>query len=380
MGIEELWVGTRVKHNKFGLGTVVFVDKKGETATVDFDMSFENKRRRIMIASVLSKVEEKPKPVEKPKVDDSQIKIGCRVEHKTFGMGTIVSLDEDHDYVEVDFDNPIDGKKRRPIMPSFLKVYVPKKTESKTQSDEFLKGDIVQNEQFGEGVVIERRGFFKSLVRFKDSGREETILNMHLTKVIQDIISEDEISDEEINSAFKIIPSNYTDQTCYSTNAKRLMTFLRKKYTGDGIATIKAYPEGDGEVGVLIVPDKGIVVFKMMNQELTADMLASTMFEPLANNQYSSLKNHYTKNFLMSKNLCVFKNDSYKILRYPTRFVLVYQNVDVLKMSNEEKSKIKIYCLKTLLVIFTGTNCFLILKNMILHHSLRLVLKCMAQL
>lgn len=27
MVIEELWVGTRVKHNKFGLGTVVFVDK-----------------------------------------------------------------------------------------------------------------------------------------------------------------------------------------------------------------------------------------------------------------------------------------------------------------------------------------------------------------
>ena len=50
MGIEELWVGTRVKHNKFGLGTVFFVYKKGETATVDFDMPFENKRRRIMIA------------------------------------------------------------------------------------------------------------------------------------------------------------------------------------------------------------------------------------------------------------------------------------------------------------------------------------------
>lgn len=342
MSIEELWVGTRVRHNKFGLGTVVFVDKEGGTATVDFDLPFENKRRRIMIASVLIKVEEKPKPVSKPKDNDSQIKVGCRVEHKTFGMGTIVALDDGHDYVEVDFDNPTDGKKRRPIMLSFLKVYIPKKPENQSQSNEFVKGDIVYNEQFGEGIIVDRRGFFKSLVKFKNTGREETILNMHLTKVIEDIIGEDEISDEEINSAFKIIPSNYSDQTCYSTNAKRLMTFLRKKYTGDGIATIKAYPEGDGEIGVLIVPDKGIVVFKMMNQELTADMLASTMFEPLANNQYSSLKNHYTKNFLMSKNLCVFKNDSYKILKYPTRFVLVYQNVDVSKMTSEEKNKIRI--------------------------------------
>ena len=183
----------------------------------------------------------------------------------------------------------LDVYKRQPIMLSFLKVYVPKKPENQSQNNEFVKGDIVYNEQFGEGIIVERRGFFKSLVKFKNTGREETILNMHLTKVIEDIIGEDEISDEEINSAFKIIPSNYSDQTCYSTNAKRLMTFLRKKYTGDGIATIKAYPEGDGEIGVLIVPDKGIVVFKMMNQELTAEMLASTMFEPLANNQYSCL-------------------------------------------------------------------------------------------
>ena len=42
------------------------------------------------------------------------------------------------------------------------------------------------------------------------------------------------------------------------------------------------------------------------------------------------------------KNLCVFKNDSYKILKYPTRFVLVYQNVDVSKFTSEEKNRIRI--------------------------------------
>lgn len=339
MEIEEFKIGTRVRHNKFGDGTVVEVDNEGSAVTVDFDTPYENKKTRVLINSVLSIIEKSVKVSSKTNEDKSQIKPGARVEHKTFGMGTIVSIEEGHEYAVVDFDKSTDGKQRRLISFSFLKIYVPKVTN---ESTEIVKGDIVFSEQYGEGIVLERRGFFKSLVKFKNTGKEEVILNVHLTKVIEDIISEDELSDEEINSAFKIIPSNYSEQSCYSTNAKRLMTFFRRKYTNAGIATIKSYPEGDGEIGVLIVPEKGIIVFKMMNQEFPEDAIYSPMFAALAETQLTSIRNHYLTNFLMSKSLCVFKNNSYKVLKYPTRFVLIYPNIDISKITQVDKSRISV--------------------------------------
>lgn len=339
MKAVDLVIGLRVVHPKFGIGTIVSVETEYGCATVRFDTAFEGKQTRLLDASSIEKA-----PLNRPinqtiSNDKNEIKVGCRVEHKTFGMGTIVSIDDGKESVLVEFDNPIDGKKQRQIVLSFLKVYVPRKADEKT---EFVKGDIVFHEQYGEGIVLDRRGFFKSLVKFKNTGREEAVLNVHLTKVVEDIISEEEIVDEEINSAFKIIPSNYSEQSCYSTNAKRLMTSFRKKYTDEGIATIKAYPEGEGEIGVLIVPKKGIIVFKMMNQEFPEEAIYSPMFNTLAETQLTSIRKHYLNNFLMSKSLCVFKDNAYKILKYPTRFVLLYQNIDISKLTQNDKNKISI--------------------------------------
>ena len=337
MRIEEVRIGTRVPHKKFGSGSVLSIDKENECVTVEFDNIFEGKKIRNLIISSLDNA-----PVYRPVYQEttekrSEIKVGYRVEHKAFGMGTIISLEEDQDFALVEFDYPTNGKKVRQMVLSFLKVYVPKPNE---KGDDFSKGDAVKHDQYGEGIVLERRGFFKSLVKFKADGREEVVLNARLSKVIESIIGEDEFEDEEINSEFRIIPSNYSEQSCYSTNAKKLMTYLRKTFTGEGIATIKSYPEGDGEIGLLIVPDKGIIVFKMMNQELSKEIISSSMFGTLIDSQYLVLKNHYKKSFLMSKNLCVFKDDSYKILKFPTRFVLLYQNVDLSKLSFEDKARL----------------------------------------
>lgn len=339
MKTSDLVIGLRVVHSKFGIGTITLVEKEYGCATVEFDTVFEGKKTRVLDASSIERA-----PINRPinqsiSNDNDDVKVGCRVEHKTFGMGTIISMDNSKESVLVDFDNPIDGKKQRQIVLSFLKVYVSRKVDDKT---EFAKGDIVFHNQYGEGIVLDRRGFFKSLVKFKNAGREETVLNVHLTRVVEDIISEDELVDEEINSAFKIIPSNYSEQNCYSTNAKRLMTFFRKKYTDEGIATIKAYPEGEGEVGVLIVPKKGIIVFKMMNQDFPEEAIFSPMFNMLAETQLTSIRKHYLNNFLMSKSLCVFKDNSYKILKYPTRFILLYQNIDISKLSSNDKNRISV--------------------------------------
>ena len=337
MRTRDLAIGLRVIHPKFGLGTIVSIEKEYDCATVEFDVAYEGKKARVLDVSSIEKAPLN-RPVNQTVTDDkNKIKVGYRVEHKSFGMGTIVSIDEGKESVLVDFDNPIDGKKQRQIVLSFLKVYVPKKPDDNA---EFAKGDIVFHQQFGEGIVLDRKGFFKSSVKFKNSGREETVLNIHLTKVFEDIISDEEIVDEEINSAFRIIPSNYSEQSCYSTNAKRLMTFFRKKYTDEGIATIKAYSECEGEIGVLIVPKNGIIVFKMMNQEFPEEAIYSPMFNTLAETQLTSIRKHYLNNFLMSRSLCVFKEDAYKILKYPTRFVLLYQNIDISKLTQNDKNKI----------------------------------------
>ena len=314
MQIDNINSGIRVRHSKFGVGTVVSVDKQNGFVTVNFDTPTDGKQQRMLIPSFLEKCEL-----------NSDIKEGCRVEHNTFGLGTIVEINDREKSVLVKFDTTTDGKNQRQILLSHLKVFV---SNDKSDNESFAKGDIVYHQQLGEGVIIEKRGFFKSLVIFKNN-IEVVVLNTKLQRVVKDIISDDEIKDEEVISAFKIVPSNYSEQPCYSTNAKRLMTFLRKKYLDEGVATIKSYSQGDGEIGVLVVPKKGIIVFKMMNQNFSNESLFSPLFGILAENQLKSFKNYYLNSFLMSKSLCVFHSNCYKYLRYPTRFVFVYQNIDI---------------------------------------------------
>lgn len=220
-------------------------------------------------------------------------------------------------------------------------------------------GMNVNHKIYGDGKIIEiKDGFF--VIRFNKWTKDKCIRSImpdYLTCLdyvsgIQniktesknlgfDIIDDDELMDENIDTSFAIIPSNYSEQSCYSTNAKRLFNFLKKKYTSEGIATIKAYKESDGEVGLIIMPSKGIIIFKLKSNEFTDEQLTSPMFNLISNSEYSSLKDFYINKFYQSKALCEFK-DNYKILKYPIRFVLVYQSIDLSKLSYSVRNNISI--------------------------------------
>lgn len=118
------------------------------------------------------------------------------------------------------------------------------------------------------------------------------------------------------------------------------MTHIRKKYTDQGIATIKSYSEDGGSVGVVIEPTKGIVIFKMIEDEFPIESLKIPIFDKIATNQYEIEKAYYIKKFLNSKSLCEFIDDKYKILRFPLRFVFVYQSIDLNKITAEQRKNI----------------------------------------
>jgi len=272
-------------------------------------------------------------------------KINMKVRHYKYGTGVIIEFNNN---ITVKFDSEFEGKTIRIMKPDVLEVIIDKEEhlteefKKAINSTELKKGDSVTHSEFGRGIIVERRGFFKSLVKFQNQSIPQIVLNNSLKKIDISIINDDEILDEEIDSKFKVIPSNYTDQSCYSTNAKRLLTFFRKKYSDEGMATIKSYKEGDGEIGVLIVPSKGVIVFKMFDSEFPESTYSSPLFDSLVSNQYESLRKYYYNLFMQSKSMCEFKNDGYKLLKFPLRFVLLYQNVDIEKMNIEVRKSIQL--------------------------------------
>lgn len=260
-----------------------------------------------------------------------------RVKHNKFGEGIVVEI-VNNDVVIVEFDNEFEGKKDRKIKSTFLSLIKRFNNEEKTIAPDKLKvGDKVHHDRYGDGFIISMKGFFRAIVKFENE--EVSVLIDDLKKIDFNIIDDDELIEEVKDSSFKIIPSNYSEQN-YSTSAKRLLTYLRKKYPNEGIATIKSYEENGGSIGVIISPSKGIVVFKMMTVDLTIEALQSPLFEELIKNEYIALKKYYINAFLQSKKLCDFIDDSYKIMKFPLKFVMVYQKVDILKMTSEQRKSI----------------------------------------
>ena len=210
-----------------------------------------------------------------------------RVKHTKYGLGNVVGFSKENNRVTVRFDKEFEGKIERTFVSNFLEVVEEVKNlkpvnDSNLKSNEEIKiGDLVVHKDYGEGIVTERKGFFRFVVKFKKNLQSIVVLTNTLTKIENNIIDDDELVDTQISSAFKVVPSNYSEQTSYSTSAKRVLTFLRKKYPEKGIATIKSYKENDGEVGVFIVPNKGIIVFKLFDLELTAEMLLNPMFNAI---------------------------------------------------------------------------------------------------
>lgn len=80
----------------------------------------------------------------------------------------------------------------------------------------------------------------------------------------------------------------------------------------------------------------------MFDNEFPDELFSSPLFDSLVSNQYEPLKKYYYDLFLQSKNMCVFKNDSYKLLKFPLRFVILYQKVDLYKLKIEIRNTINL--------------------------------------
>lgn len=274
-------------------------------------------------------------------------KIGDKVKHAKFGYGKVVKVEPKSEAITIDFDNEMDGKKQRIIKASFLTYVSPaqeevannKNKEVINNNQTFKIGDYVFHKEFGDGIIVAKKGFFKYDVKFKKDDKILTVLNTSITIKNIDIIDDDELIEESFDSKFKVIPSNYSEQSCYSTTAKRFLTYLRKKYPDDGIATIKSYSESNGQIGVLIVPDKGIIIFNLIDTDYPLESLNSPMFEKLFENRYNQLHDFFLNGFLQSKTLCRFIDANNKILKFPMRFVFLFQNIDISKLDRNLRSK-----------------------------------------
>ncbi len=270
--------------------------------------------------------------------------VGKRVNHSRYGNGVIIDINNESGVIRVKFDLEFEGKKERNMSPSTLTeandtIEIKEPEDSKQESNDLKIGDNVYHEQYGNGIVLQRKGFFKSLVKFKDNGQEIIVLNNSLSLISVNLFDDDEMEDENIDSSFKIIPSNYSEQSCYSSVVKRFLTHLRKNYD-EGFATIKSYSVDDGSIGVFVVPNKGIIVYNLIDRELDVSALTNPLFEELYKNKYYNFRKYYCNAFLQSKNFCNFINNADKTLKYPTKFVFLFQNVDISKISVLDRKKI----------------------------------------
>ena len=269
----------------------------------------------------------------------SKIKVGDRVSHKLFGIGTVQLIDGRH--ATVLFDRKTEGENKRTIVSSFLEPVNVKPKQTTT----FQVNDSVFSNEYGPGVVIKSYSNGTSMVSFELSGSEIILPNNSLYVRKASYIEDDEYNEEEINSSFRIIPANYSSQSSYSTTAKRLLTFLRKEHSSeDGLASITSYTTEDGfQVGVLLLPKKGVVVFAMFDTELDYEIITQPLFEAVfVSSKFDTLKSYYIDKFYQSKRFCRFVDNKYKLLNIPVRFVFLFQSIDIDKVQKETNRTIQV--------------------------------------
>lgn len=276
-------------------------------------------------------------------------KVGDRVIHKPtsrvgYGKGTIQSI-KPYNYsgktssiAKVCFDiEPADHKQTREIIVDFL---TPETTNDSISNKNFFQiGDHVTHSILGKGIVQRLQSSDVAEVLF-DNKQIISVKLSDLAYIETEVISDTEVSEDDKGNSLLVIPSNYNDQTCYSTVSKKVVGYLKDKYPSDGFVSVKSYTENHGIIGVITVSGKGIVVFKLIENAIPVDMVASPLFEQMANAQhYYPLKKYYIDKFLQSKKLCYFVDDNNKTLRFPLRFVLLYQNIKLEKKSDIERIK-----------------------------------------
>ena len=251
-------------------------------------------------------------------MDIKRVSVGLQVYNNAFGEGVVREIiDKKEERLFVEFNNSV-----KTINASFI-------------YEIFKEEQIVIHAKHGRGIVLEYQGNNKYYILFY-SGYEgvmsgEEIEPENEIKQTQDINS----TSEQIES-FRIIPNNYNEQASFSPATKRLLRFFKDVYSA-GIATIKPYEESGGNVGVLIVPNKGIVVYKMMSlEEKNSSLLYDEMFFAYCKGELERFRAFYANKMLMSKKLywCDLSNTQ-KCFKYPTRFVLIFENISLKKINTK---------------------------------------------
>lgn len=253
-------------------------------------------------------------------MDAKRISVNLRVFNKAFGEGTIKVVYDKRESVTVVFDNAEFGQKDIHINYLF---------------EIYNVEEVVFHKKHGKGIIFEYRGnniFY--VVFYNDYEGEipgDELEPFHEEKIVEEIEEEQKVEE------FRIIPSNYSEQSSFSTPVKQFLTSLKKKYS-DGLAAIKSYEENGGNVGVFLVPNRGIVVFKMMSlEEKDIDFLYNKMYYAACKGQLEKFRAFYTDKMLMSKKLYWSnQNNTNKCFRYPTRFVFVFENIHKDKINKDK--------------------------------------------
>ena len=257
MKFSDIHIGDKVIHapksgKGFGVGTVLSVKKDTSSSRCSYiaNVRFAEDKIKPMDIAFLEKY---TKPLQSQKEVEKNFQVGDAVEHKKYGKGTVV--DKKGSYLTINF---VGGSRSTVTLGSSSYSEL-----EKMSNLVFRVGEKVEHKQYGRGTVVEIKGSFL-VVKFEKKDLPITLAPSYLKKA-EEIITETlpEV-EEEIESKLQVIPSNFSEQACYPTSAKRLVNYLRKQCTSTGFISMKSYQENDGTVGVFVVAGQGIIVFKMI--------------------------------------------------------------------------------------------------------------------
>ena len=163
------------------------------------------------------------------------------------------------------------------------------------------------------------------MVKFNDKTRAILLTYLKLYNDEEEQTVSEQIDETLVGTEFEIIPKNYANQSCYKTSSKEIMTWCRKKFT-EGIASIQSFENEDkNSKGFFLVPDKGVVIFKVFDN-ITIEQLSDNYYMNYLSMKYNSEKKQIINKFLESKKLCNIGENS-KILKFPVKYVYLFHNI-----------------------------------------------------
>lgn len=352
MDINKIRINDHVIHtSRLYTGVVVSIDHKNSRVSIKMDDESNGTEPRIFLVDKIElldtfKAKNNSKILQENEdfTKEEKYKIGEKVIHNSLGNGVISSF-LGNSYAYVDFGY---GKGKKLVALNLLS-----KSKSKYIVNQTVKpvptfdvGDDVFVKDVGEGTIVGKSGPYKYHVKFKNDvlNHQSTWYDVSLLKRINFTIQSEENVDEVIISKFNIIPSNYSKQNCYPKEVKLFLNSLKKTYTKEGLAAVASYYDPDKNdciLGLIALPTKGAIIFQLYltPEENIKNIINNAFLFNAFKQQFSEFRTRYYKQFLNSKNLCSIIGNE-KQLKFPIKFVNIFQNLDVTHLNREELIKI----------------------------------------